>query len=386
MHLGSANDERHLESYLPDGIRNGGCEFPLEARSFYMRLLEAFATQPKPVIVFEITVATVVIGWVDAASGWEFSVFLVYALPILAAAWTLNTSSAVVVSLVAGIVWFIANYDPHPYSSFEAYVWASVNRLGYLLFVAIGGGAMRNERESMRTRMDAMSRMLELEKEIVRVREKEQVRIGRDLHDGLCQNLAAIACATTCLETALKGGSTGPSSLDSLKAIQKMLKESMIEARNVARAINPVHLDNGGLLNALDDLTTSARQLWGVEVQLEIDGEPPVVDDEASVHVYRIVQEALSNSLRHSQTKEIEIHLSGQIHEWMIEVIDHGTGMPHEKQITPGMGLNSMKYRARMLNAALSMEKTPSGGTTVRLLVPNRSVQPLSPNFNHAMS
>ena len=107
--------------------------------------------------------------------------------------------------------------------------------MAYFLFVAIGGAAMKAQREEMRARLEAMVRARELEQEIVRVSEHEQMRIGQDLHDGLCQNLVAIDCALACLKSDLEGKRLPET--EAAEVIRRMLKEAFVEARSLARGI-----------------------------------------------------------------------------------------------------------------------------------------------------
>ena len=94
---------------------------------------------------------------------------------------------------------------------------------------------MKAQREEMRARLDAMVRARELEYEIARVSEHEQMRIGQDLHDGLCQNLVAIDCALACLKSDLEGKRLPET--EAAEVIRRMLKEAFVEARSLARGI-----------------------------------------------------------------------------------------------------------------------------------------------------
>ena len=118
---------------------------------------------------------------------------------------------------------------------------------------------MRGYRDATQAKMDALERTARLEREIVRTSEREQMRIGQDLHDGVCQNLAAIDCATECLKAELEN--TGLPAAVTARAIQKLLRDTIVDARSLARGIFPVHMDADGLCTALSDLVSTTNQL-----------------------------------------------------------------------------------------------------------------------------
>jgi signal transduction histidine kinase len=227
---------------------------------------------------------------------------------------------------------------------------------------------MRLQREEGRARLEAMTRTRELEQEIVRASEREQMRIGQDLHDGLCQNLAAIDCATECLKTELE--SSSPRQARTASLVQKMLKEALVEARSLARGIFPVHMDEEGLAAALEALVASTNQLRNVSIQYETKGDIRIADPTAAMHLYRIGQEAVSNAVRHAEAAHIRVNLARDGRVLVMTVADDGRGFTTENISTEGMGLRTMKYRAHLIGALLAVAPIPGGGTLVRCTLP----------------
>jgi len=333
-----------------------------------MTIRKALQAQPKYLALLEAYILVSLIGFLDSINGWDISLFLFYAAPIVFVAWYCERVSAIICAVVCGLVWFWANYDTQPYAAFHAYVWAAFNRTMYFLFVAIGGSAMRREREASRSRLEAMIRARELEQEIVRVSEEEQMRIGQDLHDGLCQELLAIDCAAACLKADLEAKALPEA--QTAGELQQMLRDAAIGARDLARGIFPVQMDSEGLLAALEDLVAKAGRLPGLEITFEADGDVGIHDPQAAMHLYRIAQQALSNALAHANAKRITIGLRREGTHVIMTAIDDGSGLSESQSSSRGIGLRTMQYRARLIGAELVLESAPNEGTEVRCVIP----------------
>lgn len=316
----------------------------------------------------EAVVLVLFIGFLDDKTGWDVSLFVFYAVPILIVAWFCDRRLAIACAVVCGIVWFFANSETQNYSSAGAFMLAAANRLGYFAFVAIGGTAMRREREEMRARVEAMLRTRELEQEIVRVGEREQMRIGQDLHDGLCQNLVAIDCAAECLRFDLEAHAAPEAK--AAGNIQRMLKDAVIEARNMARGIFPVQMDSAGLPAALQELAERTNRGRQIPTTLRVQGEVQVDDPQTAMHLYRIAQQALNNALQHSRASAIEIGLGRANGTLTMTVSDNGLGFDQKKTPARGMGLQTMRYRAIEIGAGLEIEARPGHGTRIRCTLP----------------
>jgi signal transduction histidine kinase len=333
-----------------------------------MNLSAFLEAQSKRWIIAAGFALSALIGVLDFLSGWDVSLFLLYALPILIVTWYGGRRAATACAVACGIIWFLANYNVHNYASTSAYAWAAINRLVYLLFVAVGGFALKRQQEEMRGHMDALMRTRELEQEIVRVSEREQMRIGQDLHDGLCQNLAAIDCAAACLRADLEARALPEA--DTARMIQSLLKDAVVEARNLARGIFPVQMDAEGLPAALQELVSTTNRLRQVPVMLEVHGDVKIGDPQVGMHLYRIAQEALSNAVRHAEAHRVDIELTRETKGVTMIIADNGRGFRALHSSSPGMGLRTMRYRARLIDAEFSVDTQPAGGTLIRCCVP----------------
>ena len=328
-----------------------------------------FKTRSISTRYFVIAMLTACVGGLDGLSGWEVSLFVFYAIPISAAVWFIDLNAGLLVSFACGVIWWFANRNENPYATEWGYSWAALNRLIYFIFVAIGVKAIRRRQEADAAQIRMLQEMRQLEKEIVAISEREQQRIGRDLHDGLCQQLAAIGCAAKALAVDLEAGEVGRDK-DATR-IETALRQSVIEARSLARGIFPVHVDGCGLAVALGDLARMTSQLTKARIEMEDCGDTQIASAEVSMHLYRIAQEALSNAVKHSGASTIRISLSVVDRIIRLAVEDDGCGMQSDQQtISSGMGLRTMTYRARAVGARLVVGSGGLRGTCVLIELP----------------
>ena len=298
-------------------------------------------------------------------TGWELSLFILYALPILLAVWWIGTSAGAFIAASCGVIWWIANQWTSPYETQLGYTWAMMSRLFYFGIVVYAVSAVRRQQEADAARITALEERRQLEKDIVSVSEYEQQRIGQDLHDGLCQQLAAIGCAARALAEDLQ--QKGSDSAQDAVAIEESLRQTVMEARDLARGIFPVHVDRDGLSAALRDLAQTTQKLTNVDITLEEDAEVHIDSPEASMHLYRIAQEAVSNAVRHGKARRIWIKITLQNNLLTLIIEDDGTGINHKYvKASNGMGLRTMQYRAQTIGARLFFEPRLNGGFRVR--------------------
>jgi PAS domain S-box-containing protein len=212
-----------------------------------------------------------------------------------------------------------------------------------------------------------------LEREITEIANREQQRIGTDLHDGLGQELTGIALMLRGLAVQLQKGSS-PLTKD-VDDVIALVNNTIQSTRSLARGLTPVNAEHGGLAEALQALGARARDRYGIKVDFasECDGASLLVDDNAATHLYRITQEALTNVMRHSLATQVTIRIGkprvGEGLELTIE--DNGRGFEQRMTDTSdGLGLKIMRYRAQMLGGDFVLEPSASGGTTVRCVFP----------------
>jgi signal transduction histidine kinase len=326
-------------------------------------------------------ICVLVIGFFDYITGYEISFFLFYAGPILFAVWYLDRNSTVLIVLVSAIVWWWADWKAgHPYFASWVQIWETTVRLVFFSFVAVGGSAIKSRRDSMEAWLADMRRLRELERDIVGASEREQQRIGADLHDGLCQYLAGLTCVTGSLRDDLS--ERYQPEAETAAELHELLKDAIVQARNIARGIAPVHMDEAGLASALEDLAVNTRRLHEIECDFHPEGEVLINHREMSVHLYRIAQEAISNAVRHGIAAKVSIALAIREGHVILSIEDNGIGIGPVESPSTGMGLRSMRYRAGVLDGTIEISALPEGGTRVRCRAPLPT--PANPDSIHA--
>jgi len=202
-----------------------------------------------------------------------------------------------------------------------------------------------------------------LELELLDLSDREQRRIGRDLHDGLGQQLTALElCAHGLLEE-IK--TAAPSAVKSLRELSRQLRQAVTQTRLLSHGLSPVSLEADGLINALRELAETTRALACVDCEFVCDPAVLVPNTHAATHLFRIAQEAVNNALKHSRAKEIRVSLVNCEDRLTLTVSDNGRGAAHISANGTGIGLRVMKYRADLIGASLEVESAPRRGTRV---------------------
>jgi len=204
----------------------------------------------------------------------------------------------------------------------------------------------------------------QLERQVLEISEREQRRIGQDLHDDLCQFLAAIQYGASSLRTDLQR--KGLPEADEARDLADYLKESIVRTRNLARRIFPVQLEQAGLISALHELSAASSRLFNIQCSFEYDLPLSINDNTAATHLYRIAQEALNNAIRHGNARNVVIRLGLNEEIVTLMVTDDGSGIPQPlPREREGMGLRIMEYRSHMIGGTLKLSPGPAKGTVV---------------------
>lgn len=202
-----------------------------------------------------------------------------------------------------------------------------------------------------------------LEKEVMEISEREQRRIGQDLHDGLCQHLAGIEFRLLGLKQKLEGKSSRLAA--ETTELTKLVRQGIEQTRSLAQGLSPVMLEAGGLMNALQELATTTEQAFHISCSCNCPAPVLIHDNAVATHLYRIAQEAIQNAVRHGKAKFIVINLFPQNDRIVLGVKDDGVGFPRKERKHKGMGLRVMQYRAAMVGGSLVVQRDPEGGTSV---------------------
>jgi PAS domain S-box-containing protein len=212
-----------------------------------------------------------------------------------------------------------------------------------------------------------------LEKTILKISEREQRRIGQDLHDGLGQHLTGIAFMSKVLERKLSEKSI-PDSSDAAKIVQ-MVNDAIRRTKELSRGLLPVVSEAHGLMSALRKRAGELEDLF--QIRCHFDCERPVLIEDVNVatHLYHIAQEAVNNGIRHGKSRNIVIALKRMNGSGILTIQDDGDGFPKNQASQPGVGLSIMNYRADMVGGSLTVKANEDRGITVTCTFPIRRVE-----------
>lgn len=205
---------------------------------------------------------------------------------------------------------------------------------------------------------------ISLEKEMLKISERERQQVSHDLHDDLGQLLVGIEALSTLLEQRLEQKADPEIKLS--KEISGLIREAISKTRSLAKDLCPVNLDEGGLAAALKEYAAKSEKAFGITCRLECDKSITIDDYYAATHLYHIVQESVDNAIRHGEASEVVIRLSADRQAIMLSIHDNGKGIPDNLEQSKGLGISIMEYRARKIGAVLDIHRNEKGGTVVR--------------------
>lgn len=211
--------------------------------------------------------------------------------------------------------------------------------------------------------VEANNKRMEVEAEVLKISEIERQRFSNDLHDDICQRLAGISML--CRSYSKQNNAVEKEQMEELAAL---VSDTLQRTRQYAHNSYPVDLENIGLNNSLNNLCNSFEQqsqikclyTWKIPDEIEF-------SKRHKLNIFRIIQEALHNVMKHSQAKKVIVNGVVEQNQIVITICDDGIGIEKEKLQNPGIGLNSMQYRANQIGAACIIKTQATGGTCVEL-------------------
>lgn len=331
---------------------------------------------PKPIAWLEALkclALLAVTGYLDVATGHDVSFFLFYLVPILFTLWRLGLMFATGMCVLSSLMWLFANVDVGEIQGgWVTPLWNTLIRLAVFLLVMGLVTARRILQKQVRLSTTALNQEVQnrtrLEKEVLEASEREQRRIGHDLHDSLCQHFTATAMAGKVLAKKLAGKSLPEAAAANHLVV--MVEQGIELTRTLARSLHPIGLEAEGLVDALRELATNISKGFSVDCQLECLQIVSLATADANTHLYRIAQEAISNAIRHGHAKTIRIQLEAHEGEIILTITDDGIGLPADAGTADGMGLHIMNYRAGMIGGNLLVKRMSTRGTRVTCVLP----------------
>jgi two-component system, NarL family, sensor histidine kinase UhpB len=217
--------------------------------------------------------------------------------------------------------------------------------------------------ESLRVIQDRELRAHEeFAQHLITAQEQERQRLANELHDSLGQSLSVIKNRA---QLALEQTRAGASPADHLQGVIDTTVEGIAEVRALAQNLRPIHIERIGLTSSLQSLSS------GVQIANRLEDVDDLIIGAAATHVYRIVQEALNNVIRHAAASNAVVALQRDLHCVRLTISDDGRGFEPTWQAThQGLGVTSMGERARILGGSLHIRTAPGAGTTLTIEIP----------------
>jgi PAS domain S-box-containing protein len=242
-----------------------------------------------------------------------------------------------------------------------------------ILFIEAGitSLVLRGERFWLTMLQDATARR-QLEREVLEASNREQQRIGNDLHDGLGQELTGIALLLRGLEN--RAEREAPALSPAIEEVALLVNDAIFTTRALARGLSPVTFDRGGLALALEELARRLSAMFHINVRCAADDAlERGLESVNALHLYRIAQEAVTNAAQHGSAGQVQIELRFDGERGLLRIEDNGTGFNPAVHQSKGLGLRIMHYRAQMMAGSLRIESARARGTIVSCWFPSQA-------------
>jgi signal transduction histidine kinase len=344
---------------------NHGAQRPQKVAANFIAKLNQL---PKSLLVGFTFVILAGVAAIDFLTGYEISCTVFYLVAAGLATWFVGASFGILVSILSAIsTSAISLVSGEHYSNRFAPVWDAAIVLSFYLIVVWLLRSLRLTQETLEQRVEERTASLSselaerrrLESEILAIGEREQRRIGLDIHDSLCQHLTGTALAEQFLVEKL--AARGAPEVADANRVVGLIEDAISLARGLAAGLFPLETDGGDLSNALSELAAHFSSRFNVACRFHLAEPVPIHDTVVATHLYRIAQEAVHNAIRHGRARAIDIRLaqSGSVVQLVIR--DDGSGIAAGKPIHQGMGLRNMKYRASIIGGSLTLDGGESG-------------------------
>jgi signal transduction histidine kinase len=204
--------------------------------------------------------------------------------------------------------------------------------------------------------------------ESLRVSEREQNRIGQDLHDDLCQVLAGVSCLMRVAESRIIA--KAPEEADNFKELNQQIIDAMHRTRALTHGLFPGKIQIADIRGALLELSTQIKARFPVEILTQFSGRFPKHSSAQIIQIYRIAQESITNAIKHGNSSKVTVKLEAFPDRMELTITDNGAGLGKADTSTGGIGLHIMHYRAGILGGEISIANNKTGGVTACLRYP----------------
>lgn len=306
------------------------------------------------------------IGYADYLTGYERSLLLFYLLPISIAAWFGSFILSLAIAVLCILVWVLSDLA----SGIPALGFWNVG-MAFASFALFAGllSKLRTLVRELDRRVDERTAALEremaerrrLDQEIARIADRERHRLGQDLHDRLGQHLTGTALTAQLLKEKLVARSAPE--VGEAEKLVRYVEEGIDLTRKLARGFFSPEVDAEGLIVALQHLAEKLTERFHVDCTFDGDASIRIHDSTIANQLYRIAQEAATNSIKHGAAKHIDIWLAANGPELCLTITDDGAGFPDNRPQSEGLGLRLMRYDATLSGGTFDVRRNGERGT-----------------------
>jgi signal transduction histidine kinase len=338
-------------------------------------------------------VVIILIGLLDFIVPKEISLSILYLIPIVIVAWKVGKFKAIVIAFISACVWAASNeFTGSDWLVINTTnIWNTLVRLGFFIIIAVLIDMVIKYKfsleEKILLRTSELSAEIEsrtktekelkkksdklslLTKRIQVIKEEENTKIAREIHDELGQALTAIKIETVSLS---KKYANDQLIVDRLFIVTDIVDDIIKSIRKISTRLRPRLLDELGLIPAIEWHLKDFQNRTGINYTLESSSDSFKLTQAVSNNIFRIFQEAITNIIRHSRAKEISINIhNNSSGKFIMEITDDGIGLPEGyMDKTNSLGILGMKERAQMLKGTVDVIPAPECGTKVIIKVP----------------
>jgi signal transduction histidine kinase len=209
-----------------------------------------------------------------------------------------------------------------------------------------------------------------LEREIIDLSENEQRRLGQELHDVVCQELASVSIAAHMLSRELS--TSDQKETAHAREVATMADHALETTRRIARGFFTTGFDSAGLAEALGEIARHTEEKTGISCVVHWPEDLAITDENTVIHLFRIAQQAIQNAVKHASATHIKVSLERKAQSLHLMIEDDGRGLPSPTDKEKGLGLRIMAYRAGLLGGEFKTEAAPKGGTRIVCQIPVR--------------
>ncbi|HAX47381.1 MAG TPA: sensor histidine kinase [Ignavibacteria bacterium] len=334
-----------------------------------------------------------IVAFTDFLTTREISFSIFYLIPIAFMAWYAGKVYAFIFSVAGAAFWLFMDTEGFTSEKNIAFsFWSTVVRFGFFTIVTVlivklktlknnqeeiidlRTIELQNEIAEHKKSQDSLlikSRQLsELNKKLENIKEEQNTRVAREIHDELGQSLTAINLELMWVK---KKHSGIPDLEERMDALSTIVTNTISTVRKISSDLRPRLLDQLGLIAAIESLVKEFRNRTGIKIDLKLPETAPQLESTVTITVYRIFQEALTNIVRHSGCSEARVNIKfPDNRHFIMQISDNGRGFIFEDTYykTGSLGLIGMHERANIINGILRFESSPGAGTIINLEVP----------------